>query len=186
MGPRKQLVRRLKRTSQQEKEPNAAVCAPPQQVHFNMPYLIDGTAGASFEGIGLVVDTAKGLVIVDRNTVPASLGDVQLSFGASLQVACSLLSSSAARRARRAPPAPSSLFLSLQVPARVEYIHPLHNLAVVSYDPQALANVPVRAATLAPPPPKGPSELKQLEQVVPRCCCFRALLLGAPCVDWRT
>jgi hypothetical protein len=70
-----------------------------------MPYMIDGTQGAQFIGTGLVVQCdkdektnkakskSKGLVVVDRNTVPASLGDVFLSVGSSLEVrrACACL-----------------------------------------------------------------------------------------------
>jgi len=55
-----------------------------------MPYMIDGTPGASFVGTGLVVDdgaaTGRGLVVVDRNTVPGSLGDCVLHVGSSLEV----------------------------------------------------------------------------------------------------
>ena len=55
-----------------------------------MPYMIDGTLGASFVGTGLVVDdgatTGRGLVVVDRNTVPGSLGDCVLHVGSSLEV----------------------------------------------------------------------------------------------------
>eukprot|EP00618_Florenciella_parvula_P018585 CAMPEP_0119501412 /NCGR_PEP_ID=MMETSP1344-20130328/23250_1 /TAXON_ID=236787 /ORGANISM="Florenciella parvula, Strain CCMP2471" /LENGTH=426 /DNA_ID=CAMNT_0007537569 /DNA_START=1 /DNA_END=1277 /DNA_ORIENTATION=+ len=89
------------------------------QVHFSMPYMIDGTAGAEFKGTGLVVDTEKGLVVVDRNTVPCSLGDVNISFGS-----------------------------SLHVPGRVCFIHPLHNIAVLSYDPKSVGDTPVKAALL--------------------------------------
>lgn len=93
-----------------------------------MPYMIDGTAGASFVGTGLVVDdgstTGRGLVVVDRNTVPASLGDCVLHVGS-----------------------------SLEVPGTVVFVHPLHNLSVVAFNAKLLQGVPLKAATLAPPTP---------------------------------
>lgn len=52
----------------------------------------------------------QGLVLVDRNTVPVGLGDIMLSFGAH--------------------PA--------EVPGRVRFLHPLHNFAILSYNPQDL------------------------------------------------
>lgn len=88
-------------------------------VNFDMPYAISGVTDQHYYGTGLVVDTEKGLVVVDRNTVPEAMGDVRLTFAGSLEIR-----------------------------GRVEFVHPFHNLAVVSYDPLLLGDTPVHAATL--------------------------------------
>jgi S1-C subfamily serine protease len=90
-------------------------------VSFDMPYSISGITERNYHGTGLVVDAERGLVVVDRNTVPVSMGDVTITFAG-----------------------------TLQVPARVAYIHPLHNLAIVQYDPKLIGNTPVKSAKLAP------------------------------------
>jgi S1-C subfamily serine protease len=90
-------------------------------VNFDMPYTVSGVADRYYYGTGLVADAERGWVVVDRNTVPIAMGDVRLTFAG-----------------------------SLEVPGRVEYIHPLHNLAVVSYDPKLIGNTPVKSATFAP------------------------------------
>ena len=92
-------------------------------VNFDMPYQVDGIDGAHYFGTGLIVDAARGLVVVDRNTVPVLLGDVRLTFGG-----------------------------SLEIPGRVVYLHPLHNLAVIGYDPQLVAGTPLASAELAAKP----------------------------------
>jgi len=89
-------------------------------VQFNMPFSVAGVTERNYHGTGLVVDAARGLVAVDRNTVPASLGDVRITFAG-----------------------------TLEVPGQVAWIHPLHNLALVSYDPAAISDTPVRAARFA-------------------------------------
>ena len=89
-------------------------------VEFNMPYSILGVTERNYHGTGVVIDPVRGLVAVDRNTVPVSLGDVRLTFAG-----------------------------TVQVDATVEYVHPLHNLAVVRYDPRQLGDTPVKAVHFA-------------------------------------
>ena len=88
-------------------------------VGFDMPYSASGVTEKNYHGTGLIVDARRGLVVVDRNTVPLAMGDVRLTFNG-----------------------------TVEVPGKVEFIHPLHNLAVVSYDPKSIGESPVRSATL--------------------------------------
>jgi len=88
-------------------------------VTFDMPYSVSGVTEKNYHGTGLIVDAQRGLVVVDRNTVPLAMGDVRVTFNG-----------------------------AVEVPGKVEFIHPLHNLAVVSYDPKSIGDTPVRAATL--------------------------------------
>jgi pro-apoptotic serine protease NMA111 len=101
-------------------DPRVAAIAPSLvMVNFDLPYTISGVADRHYYGTGLIVDVERGLVIVDRNTVPVAMGDVGITFAGSLEVR-----------------------------GKVEFIHPLHNLAVVSYDPELIGDTPVRAAKL--------------------------------------
>ena len=90
-------------------------------VTFDMPYSVSGITERNYHGTGLVVDAQRGLVVVDRNTVPVTVGDVTVTFAG-----------------------------TVQVPGRVVYVHPLHNYAVVAYDPRLIGTTPVKAATLTP------------------------------------
>jgi S1-C subfamily serine protease len=92
-------------------------------VNFDMPYTVSGVADRYYYGTGLIADAERGWVVVDRNTVPVAMGDVRLTFAG-----------------------------SLEIPGRVEYIHPLHNLAVVSYDPKLIGSTPVKSATFLTKP----------------------------------
>jgi S1-C subfamily serine protease len=90
-------------------------------VNFDMPYSVSGITDRHYYGTGLIVDAERGLVVVDRNTVPVPIGDVRLTFGG-----------------------------TIEIPGRVEYIHPLHNLAMISYDPKLIGTTPVKSAVLKP------------------------------------
>lgn len=117
-GPPPKPVEGGSTTFARQSEPRAARLAPTLVgVSFDMPYSISGITERNYYGTGLLVDAARGLVVVDRNTVPVSIGDVRLTFAG-----------------------------TLEVPGRVEYIHPLHNLAMVSFDPKLIGSTPVRAA----------------------------------------
>ncbi len=88
-------------------------------VTFDMPYSVSGVTEKNYHGTGLIVDAQHGLVVVDRNTVPLAMGDVRITFNG-----------------------------TVEVPGKVEFIHPLHNMAVVSYDPRSIGDTPVRSAVL--------------------------------------
>ncbi|MGH8294761.1 MAG: trypsin-like peptidase domain-containing protein, partial [Steroidobacteraceae bacterium] len=85
------------------RDPRLTALAPSlASVTFTMPYSVSGVTEHYYHGTGLVVDAKRGLIVVDRDTVPVSLGDVTVTFAG-----------------------------TVQVPGRVVYVSPLHNLAVV-------------------------------------------------------
>ena len=55
-------------------------------VTFDMPYSVSGITERNYHGTGLVVDAQRGLVVVDRNTVPVAVGDVTITFAGTVQV----------------------------------------------------------------------------------------------------
>jgi S1-C subfamily serine protease len=89
-------------------------------VEFSMPYSVSGVTERNYHGTGIVLDAARGLVAVDRNTVSVAIGDVRLTFAG-----------------------------TIEVDGTVDYVHPLHNLAIVRYDPKQLGDTPVRAVRFA-------------------------------------
>ncbi|CAM9570812.1 unnamed protein product, partial [Scytosiphon promiscuus] len=78
-------------------------------VVFDIPHLVDGVSGSYCIGVGVVVDKELGLVVVDRNTVQVSLGDVMLTFNGSEEVA-----------------------------AWPIFSHPTQNFGVVQFDPSSV------------------------------------------------
>jgi S1-C subfamily serine protease len=86
-------------------------------VTFDLPYTLSGVAERHYYGTGLIVDKERGYVLVDRNTVPIGIGDVSITFAG-----------------------------SLEVEGKIEQLHPLHNYAIVSYDPKSIGDTPVKQA----------------------------------------
>ncbi len=102
-------------------DPRVNVIAPSLvMVTFDLPYTVSGVADRHYYGTGVIVDLERGYVAVDRNTVPVAMGDVTITFAGSLQVS-----------------------------GKVEYVHPLHNLAIVTYDPALIGDTPAKAATFS-------------------------------------
>ena len=92
---------------------------------FHMPFRVSGIDAGRYSGTGLIVDAGRGWVVVDRSSVPEAIGDALLTFNGSLEVT-----------------------------AEVAYIHPVHNLAVLQYDPALLRGTPIREANFAPRLPR--------------------------------
>ncbi|XP_042500130.1 protease Do-like 7 isoform X2 [Macadamia integrifolia] len=99
------------------------------EVHVPSSSMVDGVHSQHFFGTGVVVFHSQhmGLVAVDRNTVAISISDLMLSFSA----------------------------FPVEIPGEVVFLHPIHNYALVAYDPSALGAAgasAVRAAELLPEP----------------------------------
>lgn len=82
------------------------------KVDFNIPYTVDNVFSRHFSGTGLVVDAENGLISIDRNTVPISMGEAKVTF-----------------------------FGSYEIPAEVVFLHPEHNLALLKYKPELLGEI---------------------------------------------
>lgn len=99
-------------------------------VNFDMPYTISGVGDRNYYGTGVIVDAKRGYVVVDRNTVPEAMGDVRITFAGSVEVS-----------------------------GKVVFVHPLHNLTVLSYDPAMIGDTPVESARLGTVLPRPSDDL---------------------------
>ncbi|MCW9014240.1 MAG: trypsin-like peptidase domain-containing protein [Gammaproteobacteria bacterium] len=88
-------------------------------VQFDLPFKADGVQETHYGGAGLIVDAENGLVVVDRNTVPIPMGDVRMIFAG-----------------------------AVDIPGQVLFVHPLHNFAILKYDPSLLGDSKTTSAKL--------------------------------------
>mmetsp|Transcript_3512 Transcript_3512/g.4724 ORF Transcript_3512/g.4724 Transcript_3512/m.4724 type:complete len:941 (-) Transcript_3512:1634-4456(-) len=86
-------------------------------VEFRAPYTISGNMFSKTSGVGVIVNIARGLVVVPRRVVFSHLGDVEISI--------------------------SSL---LKVPAETVFMHPIYNLAIIQFNPARLIGKGVKVA----------------------------------------
>lgn len=104
------------------------------QVMFSTPFPVLGRGPLdSLQGTGIVVDRNKGLVVIPRTVVHSSLGHVKLVFDN-----------------------------RIEVKGKVEYIHPLHNLVLVSYSPSEVAHLPIAQMALSSEPYNLGDEVTQI------------------------
>ncbi|CAH9066972.1 unnamed protein product [Cuscuta europaea] len=99
------------------------------EAHVPSSCMLDGVHSQHFFGTGVIVyhSQSMGLVAVDKNTVAVSVSDIMLSFAA----------------------------FPIEIPGEVVFLDPVHNFALVAYDPSALGPVgysAVHAAELLPGP----------------------------------
>ena len=124
-------------------------------VRYDMPYIVSNVGGRPYVGAGLIVDAQRGWVVVDRNTVPEALGDAVLTFNSTLEVT-----------------------------AEAAYIHPVHNLAVLKYDPALLGDTLLRAAPFSSRLPEPGEEIflagyrPDLEPVIRSCEAGNSILVS--------
>jgi S1-C subfamily serine protease len=89
------------------------------RVHVSMPVKLDGFPKTHKQGYGLVVDAEQGLVLVSRALIPYDLCDIALVIAD-----------------------------SIYVDAKIVFLHPLQNYAIVKYD-TSLVNAPVKTPKLS-------------------------------------
>ncbi|KAJ3051563.1 hypothetical protein HK097_007424 [Rhizophlyctis rosea] len=90
------------------------------KVSMYIPARIEGFPKSRKHGAGVVIDAEKGLIVVGRNIVPITLGDVSLTFAD-----------------------------SIIIPGKVLFLHPTQSFAIVSYEPKLLGMTPVVSAPLS-------------------------------------
>eukprot|EP00842_Homolaphlyctis_polyrhiza_P002799 jgi/Hompol1/351/HPOL_002476-RA len=85
------------------------------------PFQIDGVLTQTHVGIGVVLDAERGLLLVDRQSIPTTLCDILLTFAN-----------------------------SIMMPGELLYLHPTFNFGIVKYDVSLLGETLVRSIDISP------------------------------------
>lgn len=89
-------------------------------IDFFLPYLVDGMKATQFYGPGFIVSTDPPLIVCDRDTVPISVGDIEITFAN-----------------------------SIIIPGKLLFLHPFYNFVVLTYDPALIGDTPVKPIQFA-------------------------------------
>ena len=116
---------------------------------------VQGVYGESLFGAGVIVDAKRGLVAVDRDTVPIALGDLEVILAG-----------------------------EVRVPAKVVYVHPEHNVTLVQFDPSLIPNAQFTEVDLVEEPTDGPF-FKENQKVYVYGLDYNYVVHGSPDVIER-
>ncbi|KAJ2391407.1 hypothetical protein GGI05_002951 [Coemansia sp. RSA 2603] len=94
-------------------------------VHNMIPVSVEGYSSTPRHGFGVVVDAKKGLVVVDQYTVPSSICELTIVIAS-----------------------------SCVIPAKLKFLHPTHNFAIVQYDPALIGESDLCEVEISPTPLK--------------------------------
>ncbi|KAJ2078258.1 hypothetical protein H4R24_004605 [Coemansia sp. RSA 988] len=90
-----------------------------------LPVPIEGISKEYLTDYGFIADVARGLVVVSRRTIPLNICDLYIVLAG-----------------------------LLMVPAKLRFLHPTHNFAIIQYDPKRVGDNNVYQATLSSRLPK--------------------------------
>ncbi|KAJ1720756.1 hypothetical protein LPJ53_004641 [Coemansia erecta] len=95
------------------------------KVHNMMPVSVEGYTRSPRDGYGVIVDANKGLVVVDQYTVPTSICELTIIIAS-----------------------------SCTIPAKLKFLHPTHNFAIIQYDPALIGESDLCEIEFSPTPLK--------------------------------
>ncbi|KAJ2777939.1 hypothetical protein GGI15_004342 [Coemansia interrupta] len=95
------------------------------KVHNMTPVSAEGYTSGPRDGYGVIVDASKGLVVVDQYTVPTSICELSIIIAS-----------------------------SCTIPAKLKFLHPTHNFAIIQYDPALIGESDLCEIELSPTPLK--------------------------------